>query len=291
MPNYTDLNNEFTQFLQKNGRAEATIIAYRKDISQLFEYLEKIGKKSLEQVTLDDLKAFMKYLSEDLGFTKKTISRKTNSVKTLFRFLVSKGYLTHNVSSGLEHPKFESKPPRILAPMEYRALRNVVKDNLRTAALVEVLLQSGVRISELAAIRLGDVTFSSGRKPGNLFVRGHSTIPERNVPLNQEAQKAIKAYLDIRPKVKNDYLFVTRNGKQLLVRNIRAVLKRSFQKADLEKVTVNDLRHTFLTTQLSHGTSVEYLAELMGHRRVTTTEKYLQYVERGDEERRDLATL
>jgi len=280
--------NEFVDYLRKEGRAEATVIAYRKDIDQMFDYLQDAGIPSLDKISLESLKGFMKYLDGDLGFSKKTVSRKTNSVKTYFRFLISQGYIKDNVSTGLEHPKFENKPPRVLAQLEYRALRDVVKDNLRTAALVEVLLQAGLRISELAALRIEDLTFG---KEGRVFVRRNSTIPERTIPFNEAAQKSVKQYLGTRPKAKNDYLFVTRSNKQLLVRNIRAVLKRSFQKAGLNDVTVNDLRHTFLTTQLAHGLDISYLAEILGHRRVTTSEKYLQYVQRRDDKRRDLATL
>lgn len=279
---------EFTDYLLKNGRAEATVIAYRKDIDQMFDYLKGVGIGSLDKVTTESLKNFMTYLGDKLGFSNKTVSRKTNSVKTYYRFLIAQGYIKENVSLSLEHPKFENKAPRVLTQMEYRALRDVVKENIRTAALVEVLLQTGVRISEVADLRLSDITFG---KEGKVFVRGHSTIPERTIPLNDTVQKLIKQYLDTRQKVKNDFLFITRSNKQLLVRNIRAVLKRSFQKAGLNDVTVNDLRHTFLTTQLTHGIDVKYLAEILGHRRVTTTEKYLQYVSRSDEKRHDLVAL
>ena len=90
----------------------------------------------------------------------------------------------------------------------------------------------------------------------------------------------MKIYLEERPKnAKSNYLFITRTGKPLLVRNIRATLKRYFGIAGIKNVTVNSLRHTFIAHHLKRGASLVLISKVVGHKRLSTTEKYLEHIE------------
>ena len=280
-------HKNFVEHLQKNKRSEATVIAYSKDIEQLSDFLGKKGRNLVHEVLLDDLKEYMKKLANE-DFTPKTISRKTNSTKTFFKFLKIEGHIDLDPATDLSHPKVDPKAPRILSKVEYRALRDACKNDKRTLAIVELLLQTGIRIGELAKLQVADVTFGN---PGNLNVPFLGTHPGRQVPLNTAAQKAVKDYIESRSDIKSNHLFVTKNANPLLVRNIRATIDRYFKLAGIEHAKVNDLRHTFVAHHLREGASLVLISKIAGHKRISTTEKYLEYVERGNEEKGDLSEL
>jgi len=270
-------HKDFVADLKAKDRAVATILAYGKDIDQLVEFLDKKGVKNAEEVKLEDLKAF----TEDLfakKYTAKSVSRKVNSTKTFFRFLRERKGLKEDPASLLTHPKYEVKPPRILTPVEYRALRDTCRGDIRTAAVIEMLLQTGMRISELAGIKIEDIKFSKDEKPGELVVPDRPRHPKRVIPLNKAAQDAVKRYLEVRPKSKNKTLFITKTGRPLLIRNIRTVIDRYYRVAGIKDAKVNDLRHTFIATQLSAGVPLTDVSRLAGHKRLSTTEKYLDYI-------------
>lgn len=263
--------NEFIEFLKSGKKASATVIAYRKDIDQLIEYLKKAGRSNVPEVTVDDLNNFLALLHTQ-NYTPKSISRKINSIKTFYRFLIAYKYAENNVAAAISHPKFDSKAPRILSRMEYRALRDACRDDVRIAAVVELLLQTGMRIGELAALTTDSVSDNFIKIPA---VEGH---PERDVPLNKSVKTAIQNYLAVRPKVASNALFITKTGRPLLIRNIRTAIDRYFKIAGIVGAKVNDLRHTFIAHHLAAGTSPVLISKLVGHKRISTTEKYLEFI-------------
>lgn len=272
-----EARKRFLKYLEDMGRAQSTLIAYGKDIEQLVNFLEKSGVTDPEEVTLDHLQDFMDHFS-DKGYTNKTISRKTNSTKTFFGFLKEKGFIESDVSEYLKHPKVKVSPPRILSKLEYRALRDAAREDLRTYALIEVFLQTGLSISEIAGIELDHLHMDT--EDPYLYIPARGSKDERTVPLNEVAVDAIKAYLEKeRPDEDSEYLFITRTGNPMLVRNIRSTVNRYFEKAGVENATVNDLRHTFVAHQLKSGVNLTYISKIVGHKRVSTTERYLEYVD------------
>lgn len=274
-----DAHQKFIDHLKEKNRAHATVLAYGKDLDQLVEFLKELEKAHVAEISKDDIEAFMAKLLKK-GYTPKSVSRKTNAVKTFFRFLKVNEYVTDDPALLVDHPKFETKPPRILSETEYRALRDAVRTDARTYAIVELLLQTGVRIGELSRLKLDDVKLGPGNKPGEVTVASFNRHPERTVPLNSRSQKALEAYLKERPaKTKAKNVFITRTGRPLLVRNIRATIKRYLELAGIDDATVNDLRHTFIAHHLKRGASLVLVSKIAGHRRLSTTEKYLEHVE------------
>ncbi|MDP2861025.1 MAG: tyrosine-type recombinase/integrase, partial [bacterium] len=209
---------------------------------------------------------FMENLAKN-NYTAKSVSRKTNAVKTFFRFLKTEGLVSNDPAVDLAHPHYENTPPRVLSQQEYRALRDACRDDPRTAAMVEILLQTGIKISELVVIETEDV------KNGELRVG--TTVKNRVLPVNKALKTAIKRYFSVRPKVTSDFLFVTKTGRPLLIRNVRTVIDRYFKASGVQKATVNDLRNTFIAYQLASGVSLETVNRLAGHKRTTSTERYL----------------
>ena len=272
-----DAHEEFKNFLKQNKKSASTVVAYGKDIAQLVAFLEDLEKNNVHEVATADIQAFLAKLGKE-GYTPKSVSRKINSTRTFYRFLKVSEYVTDDPSLLVSHPKYQLAPPRILTPTEYRALRDAARNDARMFAVIELLLQTGIRIGELANLRLSDALKDS------LHIAPFEKHEDRIVPLNKSAQGALSKYLDIRPKVTDDHVFVTKSGKPFLIRNIRTAVERYFRLAEIKGAKVNDLRHTFVAHHLKHGVSLVMLSKVLGHKRLSTTERYLQYVpERGKE--------
>lgn len=278
MKKLQDAHQEFINHLKTKKRASATVLAYGKDIEQLINFLQDLQKIHVHEVKAEDIKSFLEKLLTT-GYTQKSISRKLNSTKTFFRYLKIQEFITDDPASLVDHPRFDTKPPRILTPIEYRALRDASRDDIRIAAIIEVLLQTGIRIGELANLKTDDIFFGSDNKEGHLFVKPQENRNERTVPLNKSAESALKKYYEIRQKTPNKALFVTKTGKPLLVRNIRTAIDRYYKKAGITGAKVNDLRHTWVAHHLSSGASLVLISKIAGHKRLSTTERYLSLIQ------------
>lgn len=277
----TDAHQKFIDFLKGKKHSSSTILAYGKDIEQLALFLEEMNKHHVSDVTSDDLQAFLAKMSEK-GYTPKSLSRKLNSTRTFYRFLKVNEMITDDPSLLVSHPRYELAPPRILKPTEYRALRDAARHDARMFAIIELLLQTGIRIGELAELRLSDI------QGEELSIRPYEKHAARMVPLNRPAKEALNNYLKTRPQVTDDHVFITKSGKPFLVRNIRTAIERYFRIAEIENAKVNDLRHTFVAHHLKHGVSLVLLSKILGHKRISTTERYLEYVK---ERAKDTNTL
>lgn len=259
----------FIESLKEKQRSPSTILAYRSDLEQLVEFLTKLGKATPETIRPADLDSFRDTLLAD-KFTPKTVSRKLNAVKTFFRWMLSENIATSDPSVSVAHPKIENSMPKFLSQLEYRALRDVVRTDARIAAMIELILQTGLRISEVASLKTINVLDTEVK------ITSYATQPERTVPLNKPAKDALATYLNQRPKVDSEYVFISKNGKPLAVRNIRASVARYIQKAELPSYSVNDLRTTFIVENLKAGVDLVLLSQVTGHKRLSTTEKYLE---------------
>lgn len=267
-----DLLPKFIGNLESKGRSPSTILAYRADLEQLLDFLVKRNKATADQILQVDIESFRDTLLSQ-KYTAKSVSRKLNAVKTFFRWLITEKVLSSNPSEEVAHPKIQVAMPKFLSPLEYRALRDVVRDDLRVAAVIELILQTGLRISEVANLKQEDV------KPSELRIEPYATQPERSIPLNKPAKDALDEYLRMRPKTDSPYIFVSKNGKPLAVRNIRAAIDRYMNKSEISAYSVNDLRTTFIVENLKDGVDLVLLSQVVGHKRLSTTERYLELAE------------
>ena len=168
--NFAQFHKNFIANLKERGRSESTLIAYSKDTEQLLNFFSDKGILKLEDTSIEILELYKKYL-QDSNYTPKSVSRKINSTRTFYKYLVEANLLTDNPSDKLAHPKFETKPPRVLSEMEYRALRDVSRTDTRLYSIIEILLQTGIRIGELAALTIDDIrTHQSGAKSINILL-------------------------------------------------------------------------------------------------------------------------
>jgi site-specific recombinase XerD len=221
---------------------------------------------------------FIQHLIRNENYSLKTVSRKINTLKTLFKFLFENKHTKLNHAEVIQHPDFETKQPRILAALEYKALRDTVRGNLRLHTMIEILLQTGIRIGELSRMKITDL--SKGFR--TLKIESYASNPERKIELNEAAVKAIEKWLAHRPSVRNDqgYVFPTKSGRSVIIRNIRTSINRSFKKVGIKNATVNDIRNTFVVFQLENGVRIEKVAHAVGHQRLSSTEKYTELLEK-----------
>lgn len=260
---------KFIKHLEEKNRSPSTILAYRADLEQLVDFLKEKNKVLPSQVYAGDIEAFRDSLLAQ-KYTPKSVSRKLNAVKTFFRWKVSEKHAERDVSRDVAHPKIEPSMPKFLSPLEYRALRDIVRDDTRIAAIVELILQTGMRISEVANLKLDNVS------KVEIKIEAYATQPERTIPLGKPAKEVFNEYLKIRPKADAPHVFVSKNGKPLAVRNIRAAIDRYFHKAEIPGYSVNDLRTTFIVENLKGEVDLVMLSQVVGHKRLSTTERYLE---------------
>jgi site-specific recombinase XerD len=142
----------------------------------------------------------------------------------------------------------------VLTKTEVKALQGVAQPDPRNAAIVEVLLQTGLRVGELVALAVGDVVFAQQNTVGHLRVRQGKGKKDRLVALNTRAEKAIKRYLKVRPRSEHSELFLSkRKAKPLYSADVRAMLRKLYAQADIHGATVRTLRHTFCTHHAAAG--------------------------------------
>ena len=235
--------------------------------------------KKQDKKSFKALKANIKKDLAKNNYTAKSVSRKLNSVKNYFGFLRNEGVISKDPSADVKHPKYENDAPKVLLPLEYRSLRDACRNDIRATAIVELMLQAGLRIKEIESLKLEHL------RSNELLVVAYESHKERIVPLNNSAQVSLEKYIkDSRYQTSSHHVFVTKTGRHLLARNIRSLLNRYFTKADIKNVKVNDLRNTFIAYQLKAGVPLEVVSQVSGHKRISTTEKYLELIENGKDE-------
>ena len=278
------LVDRFVKHLKSQEKSSFTIVAYKKDLEQFVGFLTTQEISDIKEVKTNHINGFINKLIND-GYTKKSASRKLNSIRTFFRYLKSDEIIEQNPSLDVSHPKYIQSAPRIFSKLEYRALRDFAKEEPRTYALIDILLQTGMKIGELAGLKMEDV------KDSFIHIAQYGKTLARDIPLNKAVKKSIDDYLKVRSMESSVHLFITRTGKPLLIRNIRQIISRCFREVGIEKATVNDFRNTFIAHQLKNGASVEYIAKLVGHRRLSSTERFLNVVKEEIQKKEGLGEL
>lgn len=275
---------KFVEFLKQQNKSQFTVVAYKKDLEQFAGFLAGQEKNDIRDITKENISGFINHLIQN-NYTKKSASRKLNSIRAFFRCLKNENIISQNPALDVSHPKYVQIPPRILTKIEYRALRDFSKQDPRIYAIVEILLQTGLRIGELANLMLEDI------KKDTIIVRPYGKGKERSVPANEAVQTAISNYLKTRGNNLSKCLFITRTGNPLLIRNIRQIISRCFREVEIENATVNDLRNTFISHQLNNGASVEYIAKIVGHCRLSSTERFFSLSKQRFEKKERLGEL
>lgn len=267
-------------YLASRNLAPRTRREYVNDLKDLIAFLgAKCGVAEAQQVEKRHLEEYLAELDRR-GFTGATRRRKVASIRSLFGFLEDQGLVSQSPARKLAPPAREQRQPRVLTEAEYKRLQLAVAHSTRDAAIVELLLQTGLRLSELARLTVPDVELPAKvtRDKGNVgavhvFGKGRK---ERTVTLNYKACRAIKSYQAVRPKqAEGDFLFVSKFGKGLSPRAIQYAVEKYLKEANVQGASVHTLRHTFATHMVRKGTKLDVVRQALGHSSLKTTSVYV----------------
>jgi site-specific recombinase XerD len=267
------------EHLRARNFAPETRRKYSEDLRGLLAHLtEQLGLRAVAEVDRHHLENFLAALDHQ-GLKGTSRRRKVASIKSFFAFLASRGCISRSPALELVPPERERDRPRVLTQDEYERLKDAVRFDTRDAALIELLLQTGGRLSEIAQLALGDVTLPAKitKDAGNVgFVHIHGKgRKERTVTLNWKACKAVKAYLAVRPKVDDPHLFITKFGLGIGPRSIENVVAKYLKEAGIAEASVHTLRHTFATQHVKRGTKLDVVRQMLGHESLATTSIYI----------------
>ena len=271
---------QFLADLSGKNRSSLTICYYDIDVSQLLNW---VGETDLTVTTLSDITK--SHLSESLsslsdqGLSGRTRARKLAAIKEYFRFLVGQGILPVSPAKSVSAPKRKRNGRTYLTPEEYTRLLSLSGSNPRDYAILQVFLQTGIRISELCSLTLSDVDLTDR----TLTIRQGKGMADRTIELEKKGLQAIKNYLQSRPQSLSDSLFLNYQAEPISERGVQKLLAKYVKLAGItKKISPHSLRHTFATYKAEHGVSPYQLQQWLGHRNLNTTQIYVHLGKRRD---------
>jgi integrase/recombinase XerC len=276
-----EYSKRYLEGLARGGASAHTIDAYAADLREFLESLSPDGAPSPEPTAID-LLMLRQWLAGlyRRGQAAVTIRRKLAAVRGLFRFLLREGLVHKNVARLVRTPKAPQKLPEVLTPDQVNGLLDGVAAGKlarphpsRDRAIFELLYGCGVRVSELAGLNLEDLD----RTERWLRVRGKGR-KQRQVPLPGKAAEALERYLSERPVVRDQpAVFLNHHSARLTDRGIRGIVKlyATFVNGD-PSIHPHSFRHAYATHLLADGADLRAIQELLGHARLSTTQKYTQ---------------
>jgi len=260
---------DFLAYLRDERRAsEHTLRAYRSDLAAFIEFLSLYqGKKDLLDVDRSDIRAFVA-MQTRFGYSKRTIQRRLSSTKSLFKFLCREDRLALNPARLVKGPKLSRRLPEVFTQSQIEEVLDGHFNLLRDRAIVELLYDEGLRISELAGLDIPDIDFPNGEI--KVFGKGSK---ERILPLSSRAADVLKAYIAGR---NSGPLFINeRTGGRMGVRDLRRIVNYYLsQLPDAPAIKPHALRHSFATHLLERGADLRAVQELLGHASLSTTQIY-----------------
>lgn len=265
------LDEYVSVYMAYRNFADRTRVEYQNDIEDLVAYLERSGVKRVGELELGQFERYLAHL-ENRGLAGATRKRKAVTFRSFLTFLYKEKYLDSNIAKHLIPPFADNKVPGFLTEAEYNRLRQACSGNPRDAAIVELLLQTGLRLSELTRLTIDDIEFSED--VGTVRIMANRGREDRVLPLNTKACEALKDYLADRPDAHSSILFLNRFEEPFGDRGVQKMLNKYLKRSGLERASVHTLRHTFGIHHTIKGTSIETLKEVMGHKDIRSTSQY-----------------
>ena len=279
-----DIDNFLNYLAVEKGFSENTTLAYRNDLYQLASFVEgEAAKRGLPPSWASfSRQGMLSYLLDlkERNYAATTVARKVAAAKSFFTFMVAEDKIKDNPMQDVPSPRIGKSLPKPLSISQARLLleqpaKLSTPEAKRDKAMLELLYASGMRVSELVSLNLGDVDIESGFV--RCFGKGHK---ERLIPIHQQAALAVKEYLEqARSNLAHDKeeraLFLNPRGDRLTRQGFWQKLKEYAKSANLEAdVTPHTLRHSFATHMLSGGADLRYVQEMLGHANISTTQVY-----------------
>ncbi|MFY9526591.1 MAG: site-specific tyrosine recombinase XerD [Limnochordia bacterium] len=277
MKQWAQVLDEYLAFLQiEKGLSPNSVNAYGSDLRQFGAFLKK-NALAWSAVTVENIEAYLSVL-ENQKLSARTKARKVASLRSFYNYLQGEGKIDHNPCAYLPSPKLPQKLPDILTEAEILALLAApTLDKLtgyRDRAMFEVLYGSGLRVSELVDLDVGDID-----QMGFVRCLGKGG-KERIVPLGTYALQAAMKYIEFaRPKLQRSHrqtaLFLNTRGGRLTRQGFWKILRHWAKQAGIKKdISPHMLRHSFATHLLRGGADLRSVQEMLGHADLTTTQIY-----------------
>jgi integrase/recombinase XerC len=262
----------FLNALSGKNRSAATIRAYQTDIQQFISFLHanNVSIQKPEEVEKIDVVEYLSALAkrELTGIAR---ARKMSAIREYFRFLEGVGVISKSPTTGIETPKREKNGRQVLRPDEYTKMLSLAGANPRDYAVLQVFLQTGIRVSELANLTVDDIDFI---KP-SITVRGKGSV-EREIALEKKGIHALKSYLGVRPESISKRVFLNYQGEPISERGIRKLVVKYRKEAGItKKASCHTFRHTFATCKAEKGVPAYQLQQWLGHANLNTTQIYI----------------
>ena len=276
--------DRFEQYLREVKQAsENTVQSYRRDLMQMITYLEEKEIREAAKVTKTSLHGYILHMEEQ-GKAATTISRMMAAMKAFFNYECMQAHIRRNPAESLHAPKVEKKAPVVLSVDQVSALlaqpSGQTPKEIRDKAMLALLYATGIRVSELIGIQMGDINMNIG------FLVCRDGERERTIPFGRSAKAALEEYLEyarnelLRGR-ESDYFFVNCTGGAMSRQGFWKIIKYYGEKAGIEEdITPHTLRHSFAAHLIARGADMRAVQTILGHSDMATTQMYAAY--RGD---------
>lgn len=280
----TDYIAQYRTYLTEEKHASAnTLSSYVRDLTQFQGWLMQHGSMDLRKVKKETVSEYLQYLTQ-IGKSPATVTRASASIKSFYAYMVQTGTMKANPAKAVTAVKVDRKVPEILTSKEVELFleqpKCVDEKGFRDHAMLELLYATGIRVSELIGLNVGDVNLTVG------FIRCRGNEKERIIPLYQTAIKALQDYLrDIRPRIvandEEDALFVNMSGERMSRQGFWKIIKYYQEKAEIDKdITPHTLRHSFAVHLLQNGADLRSIQEMLGHADISSTQIYTHIIKK-----------
>ena len=264
----------------ERGLSPKTVEAYRHDLGKFGEYLAREQGNEADVGAVDQflVRSYLQSLA-DKGNAAVSRGRKLATLKFFFKYLTADGRIKTDPAILVRMPKVKQKEPSYLTEQEYKRLLRTVQKTAtrffrsRDIAIVTMLLGMGLRLSELVALNIGDVSFEEATV--KVTRKGNN---ERILPANDGVLMSLRRYLNTRKGATGqEPLFLSKRNRRIDSASVWHLVRKYLQQAQIEKdkLSPHTLRHTFATTLLKQGENILTIKELLSHRNLRTTERYL----------------
>ena len=273
----------FSEYMRQKYRRNCKPNTLRQaagSLTQLLSFYRDTGKNHLEQMTREDIEAFIETL-QDRGLTPNTVRTRLCAVYAFVRFLIEKKVVSHELLERRIKLKLPDRLPRAIDPEDVKRLLSVI-DKVRDRALILLLLRTGMRIGELLNTKVHDVDLNSHRI---LIYEAEKNSVGRVVYYSDDAREALLSWLRVRNTFREN-LFYGQKDKPLSYEAARSMFNKYLEKAGLlcSGYTLHCLRHTFATDLLNARMPLECLRVLLGHTSLEVTRIYARLADKTREE-------
>ena len=266
------------------GTNQNTVVAYRNDLKQVCSYLKRQQIENWQQVTHEHIAGYLLEMQDAQAYRPATIARKLAALKSFFRFLESTGIISSDPIEKLDAPRIQRELPHVLSQEQINNLFRQVDVGTpagkRDFAMLHMLSATGMRVSELISLNLGDFDVEGATIvcPG----RNGRSKRQRVLPLSTTVVEATNRYLEtVRPELvtrhpEEQALFLNHHGERLTRQGFWLIIKSYARKAGITEITPHMLRHSFAILMLRDGMELRSVQELLGQAHISTTQVYNQ---------------